>query len=262
MRGLFNDELGPFIRARGGEASRPILTRTVRTTGIAESTLADLLVPHRSALAGLSLAYLPGQEGVDLRLTSRGRDRDDAARAFDAGEAVLREAAGAHAYGVDDEDLAAVVLGQCREAGLQIAVGESCTGGMLGQRLTAVPGSSDVFVGGAITYDNRIKISALGVDASIIAQHGAVSKQVAIAMARGACERFGTAIGIGITGVAGPAGGTVQKPVGLVHVAVQVDGQLSVRGGQLIGDRAEVRFRATQLALDLVRRSLELRHQG
>lgn len=256
MRGIFRDELGPRIRARGGNSSFPILTRTVRTTGIAESSLADRLVPHQAALLGLSLAYLPGQEGVDLRLTSRGQAAEAAERGFERGVAVLREAAGEHAYGMDATDLADVVLTLSRTAGYTMAVAESCTGGMLGARLTAIPGASDVFLGGVIAYDNAVKIAALGVDVPLIERHGAVSEEVAIAMAKGACDRFGAAIGIGITGVAGPGGGSVEKPVGLVYVAAQVDGAMSIRGGQLIGDREEVRFRATQVALDLVRRSL------
>ncbi len=258
MRGLFNDELGPRIRALVPGAVFPILTRTVRTTGIAESTLADLLVTHTSALKGLSLAYLPGQEGVDLRLTSRGRSADESDRVLAEGAVVLCAVASDHAYGTDDDDLAAVALNGCRAAGYHIAVGESCTGGMLGQRLTAVPGSSDVFLGGVIAYDNAVKITALGVAASLIELHGAVSAEVAVAMARGACERFGAEVGVGITGVAGPGGGSAEKPVGLVHIAVQVAGEVTTRGGQLIGDRAEVRFRATQLALDLIRRALSV----
>jgi nicotinamide-nucleotide amidase len=150
--------------------------------------------------------------------------------------------------------MAAIVLDQCRAAGATLAVAESCTGGLLGARLTAVPGSSDVFLGGVIAYHNNVKRDALGVSSEMLQSVGAVSDDVARAMASAVRSRLGATIGIGITGIAGPGGGTAEKPVGLVYIAVDMDGEVNSIGTRFVGDRDEIRFRATQAALDIVRR--------
>ena len=139
---------------------------------------------------------------------------------------------------------------------LTLAVAESCTGGLLGARLTAIPGSSDVVLGGVIAYANRIKTSLLGVDEGVLVEHGAVSEPVVRAMAAGARERTGARVGMAITGVAGPGGGSEEKPVGTVWIATDIDGAVETRRLRLIGDRAEVRQRAAQATLEMVRRRL------
>jgi len=163
---------------------------------------------------------------------------------------------GSAVYGEGSTDLAASILDLCRERSLTIAVGESCTGGLLGARLTAIGGSSDVVVGGVIAYRNDVKVAQLGVDPGTLAAHGAVSEPVALQMARGARERLGADVGIGITGVAGPGGGSPEKPVGTVWVALDLGGDNRAQKLVLIGDRAEIRYRATQAALDMLRRAL------
>jgi nicotinamide-nucleotide amidase len=260
MRGLLADELLPKIRERlardGAQSLTVIKSRTLRTTGVAESALADQLGTLAAGFDGLSLAFLPGVEGVDLRLTSRGLTGQAADEALERGIVKLRAAAGRYVFGEDAADLAAVVLDASRRKGVRIAVAESCTGGLLGARLTAVPGSSDVFLGGVIAYDNKVKRSMLGVSDSDLEEHGAVSEQVAAQMARSVREKLGAEIGIGITGVAGPGGGTAAKPVGMVWVAT--DGiRTEARCLRLFGTREEVRERAAQAALDMVRRALE-----
>ena len=254
MRGMLADELGPLLapRAKGG---RVVRSRTLRTTGIAESALADLLGESASGFPGVSLAYLPGHAGTDLRLTSEG-PADEVEERLDACVKALRSCAARWIYGEGEADMAAVVLERAREARHRLAVAESCTGGLLGGRLTAVPGSSDVFVGGVIAYDNSVKREQLGVADSDLREHGAVSEPVVRRMAAGARERFATDIGIAITGVAGPGGGTPEKPVGTVWVAVDVNGTVSASRLSLIGDRAEIRERAAQAALDLARRAM------
>jgi nicotinamide-nucleotide amidase len=256
MRGMFADALLPMLTERLGGDRRVVRSRTLRTTGVAESHLAEALGPLPNGLDGLSLAYLPGQEGVDLRVTARDLFPDDADKALAAAIGALRARVGRHAYGEDREDLAAVVLDVCKRRHLHIAVAESCTGGLLGARLTAIPGSSAVVEGGVIAYSNVVKADLLNVPPEMIKQHGAVSEPVAVAMAAGARARMGTEIGIGITGVAGPDGGTPEKPVGLVWLGVDLAGTVQARGQRLVGDRAELRFRATQAALDMVRRML------
>jgi len=159
-------------------------------------------------------------------------------------------------YAEESTDLASVVLDLCREKGIRVAVAESCTGGLLGARITAIPGSSDVFLGGVLAYDNSVKIEMLGVERDAIETNGAVSEPVAVAMARGVRARLSADVGISITGIAGPDGGTEEKPVGTVWIAL--DGKASaVLGVRLFGDRAEVRARSAQAALDLLRRQLQ-----
>jgi nicotinamide-nucleotide amidase len=255
MRGMLADELLPRLATRlGNEAGLVVRSRTVRTTGVAESRLAELLGPLASGVDGLALAYLPGQEGVDLRLTSRGRTAAEADAALSAAIADLSRRVSRYAYGEDGADLAAIVLTACESRGLHIAVAESCTGGLLGARLTAVPGSSSVVVGGVIAYSNAVKQALLGVRQETLDTHGAVSEPVATQMATGARNRLAAEIGIAITGVAGPGGGTPEKPVGLVWIAVDVAGELRTHGSRFVGDRAEIRFRSTQAALEMVRR--------
>ncbi len=257
MRGMLADTLVPMLSARVA-GDRVVRSRTLRTTGVAESLLADRVAPVAGALGrDVSLAYLPNVDGVDLRVTVRGLPAADADRLLETAAAQLRAVVGDDAYGEGNADLAAVVLDACRTRGLSIAVGESCTGGLLGERLTNIPGSSDVFVGGVIAYANEIKTSLLGVPAAMIREHGAVSEPVVRAMAAGARNRTGAEVGIGITGVAGPDGGTPEKPVGTVWVGVDFAGEVRSVLLHSWGDRQEVRQRAAQAALNLVRRVLE-----
>lgn len=259
MKGMLADELLPMIakltESLGGSPT-VIKSRTLRTTGIAESALADQLGELARGFDGLSIAFLPSVESVDLRLTSRGLTADAADAALAAGVMKLREAAGRYVYGEDGADLAEVVLDACRRRGVTISVAESCTGGLLGARLTAIAGSSDVFVGGVLSYDNSVKREWLDVSDSDLETHGAVSEEVATTMARSVREGMKTDIGIAITGVAGPGGGTAAKPVGMVWLALDGIGA-QARCLRLFGTRDEVRQRAVQAALDMVRRSLE-----
>lgn len=259
MKGMLADDLLPRIVERlsnSGGTPTVIRSRTLRTTGIAESALADLLGELAKGIDGLGLAFLPSIESVDLRLTSRGLTADAADSALADGVLKLRAAAGRYVYGEDGADLAEVVLNLSRRKDVRISVAESCTGGLLGARLTAIPGSSDVFVGGIMAYDNAVKREWLDVSDSDLEKHGAVSEEVAAKMAQSVREKMKTEIGIGITGVAGPGGGTAATPVGMVWVAT--DGiETQARCLRLFGTRDEVRVRAVQAALDMVRRSLE-----
>ncbi|MEX2182310.1 MAG: competence/damage-inducible protein A [Gemmatimonadaceae bacterium] len=264
FRGMCADELLPrltrLLRAAGsaaGAAPRTVVrSRTLRTTGVAESALADALGELAKDALGVGVAYLPGWDGVDLRLTVWDAPEAEAAARIAAAEAALRAKVGRWIYGEDDADLAALVLTALRERGMRLAVAESCTGGMLGMRLTAIPGSSDVVEGGTIAYANAVKVRELGVSEATIAAHGAVSEEVAREMARGARARFGVDVGMSITGVAGPGGGTPEKPVGTFCVAVDLRGDVESRRTNSVGDRHEVRQRSTQAALGLLWRLL------
>ena len=260
MRGMLAEEVLPAIKSRSKGAESVVLSGTLRTTGIAESAIAELLGQNflgepGTELGSLPLAYLPGVAGVDLRVTAKGLPRARAEKLVKEAILKLRSRVSAYAYGEDDADLAAVVLERLRSLGLKLAVAESCTGGMLGERITSIPGSSDVFLGGIIAYHNDVKVKALGVRAEDIERHGAVSEPVALQMASGVRERTGADVGVSVTGIAGPGGGTPDKPVGLVWISVDVT-DAKARRFHVFGDRAEIRQRAAQAALEMVRRAL------
>jgi nicotinamide-nucleotide amidase len=250
LRNLMTHEVTPRLAQRSD--SGVIRSRTVRATGIAESTLAERMGEIEAAIAPLTLAYLPGLEGVDLRVTAWSLPPEEADRRLADAVRELRARAGGAVYGEDDADLAALVLDRAQAAGVRLAVAESCTGGLVGARLTEVPGSSDVFAGGIIAYENVAKSSLLGVPAALLEREGAVSEPVAAAMAEGALERLGADLAVSVTGIAGPGGGTDAKPVGTVCFGLAGRGATATSRSILIGSRSEIRRRAAQAALFLL----------
>ena len=205
--------------AQAGLAQGVFASRLLRFWGVGESNLAEQMA---DLLAGTNPTVAPyaGAGEVKLRLTARA-DGPAAADALLAPlEAEIRRRTGTLCYGVDDDSLASVVLAALRRRGESVAVAESCTGGGLGAALAAVPGASDVFVGGVIAYANSVKQELLGVPAALLEQHGAVSDPVALAMAEGARRLTGSTWAIAVTGIAGPGGGSQDKHVGLVHIAI------------------------------------------
>ena len=248
LRALVEHEVMPRLAGRAG--SRVVRSLTVRTTGIPESTLAERLAGHEPLLPPLSLAYLPSSRGVDLRLTAHSLPSAEADRRLEEAAHRLETSLGDAAYGRGDVDLAAVVMDRLRAAGLRLATAESCTGGLLGARVTAVPGASEIFAGGAVCYGDAIKQSLLGVSRQHLQDHGAVSVEVAAAMAEGARQRFGVDAAIAITGIAGPGGGSSEKPVGTVCLAWALAGRDTLTARRVFpGSREEIRDRAAQAAL-------------
>ncbi|HYF40116.1 MAG TPA: competence/damage-inducible protein A [Gemmatimonadales bacterium] len=255
MRKLLEHEVVPRLAARSsGSVIRSLL---LRTTGIPESTLAEKLGHVEREIAPVSLAYLPGLEGVDLRLSAWDVGSDEADRLLRGAADLLHRRAGEHVYAEGDRDLAELVLESARMKQLRLAVAESCTGGLVGVRLTEVPGSSDVFVGGVIAYDNAVKQRALGVPATVLEQSGAVSEAVATAMAEGVGRHFQVPAAVSVTGIAGPGGGSEAKPVGTVWIACRVRGAGPTRRFHFPGTRNEIRARAAQAALHLLLREME-----
>ncbi len=247
MRGLLEHEIIPRLTAAaGGDVIRSL---TLRTAGIAESNLAAALGDAESAIAPVTLAYLPDVIGVDLRLTSWNAPSAVADQQLQGAAALIRSRAGKHVYGEGDADLAAVVLDRLRRRGYRLAVAESCTGGLLGGRLTGVRGSSEVFVGGTIAYANQAKVDQLGVSAADLEVHGAVSESIALQMAAGAARNFAAEIAVGVTGVAGPDGGSAEKPVGTVWLGFQSPDRRWAERVVFPGNRPEIRARAVQFAL-------------
>ena len=260
MRGMMTDEILPAIKQRTKGSESVVLSGTLRTTGIAESAIAQMLGTNflgepGTELGSLPLAYLPGVAGVDLRVTAKGLPHAQAEKLVRQAILKLRGTVGAYTYGEDDADLAAVVLEKCRSLGLKLAVAESCTGGMLGERITSIPGSSDVFLGGVVAYHNDVKRAELGVRAEDIERYGAVSEQVALQMASGIREKMDADVGVSVTGIAGPGGGTPDKPVGLIWISVH-GSEAKARRFHVGGDRTEIRQRAAQAALEMVRRGI------
>lgn len=236
-----------------------VAVRTLRVAGVSladvEDRLAEWLGPN-AAGTDVDASTLPADGEVWVRLRARGPTPTAAGEAVAAAEAKVRPALGEDCYGADDESLERVVGRLLLDRGLTVALAESCTGGLVGHRLTAVPGSSAYFERGAMVYSNRAKEEMLGVPADVLRAHGAVSAPCAEAMARGIRVASGAACGLAITGIAGPDGGTPTKPVGTVFVGLAVRGDVTSRRFRFSGDRASVKWQSSQMALDMLRRRL------
>lgn len=223
---------------------------TIRTTGIMESALYDLLSDLVEE-SDVDVSFLPGFMGVDVRLTHPDHDAvmGLASKVYDR--------ASSYVYAEGWETMEEAVARLLRERGLTIAVAESCTGGLLSDRLTNVPGSSDYFLGGTISYSNESKMDMLGVQKQTLVRHGAVSEETASQMASGVRRVFQANIGVSITGIAGPAGGTLQKPVGLTFIGLDFSGEIEVRRLIFTEDRRFNKELAAQAALNMVRLALD-----
>ena len=243
--------------ARSLAGARRVVTRILRTAGASlddiEERLSEWLGHHDG---DVSVATVPADGEVWVRLRARGTSAEDALAALERVEPRVAAALGDDCYGRDADTLEQVVGRLLGARGMTLSVAESCTGGLLGHRLTNVSGSSAYFERGVIVYSNRAKQELLGVPEEILRAHGAVSGPCAEAMARGICERSGSACGLAVTGIAGPDGGTPQKPVGTVFFGVAVAGQVTSRRFRFAGDRVAVKWQSAQTALDLLRRSL------
>ena len=248
--------LSDWVRLHGGRGAP--LTRTLRTASVSLAEVEDRLARWLGAaeVQDVRVSTVPADGEVWVRLTGRGATADEAARALDRVEPEILAALGPDCYGRDDDTLERVVGRLLLSRRLTLAVAESCTGGLLGHRLTSVSGASGYFERGVVVYSNRAKEEMLGVPASVLAEHDAVSAPCAEAMARGICERAGSACGLAITGIAGPDGGTPTKPVGTVFVGVAVAGDVAAHRFHFAGDRDAVKGQSAQAALDLLRRRL------
>jgi nicotinamide-nucleotide amidase len=250
--------LTDFARARAGRVAA-LAMRTLRTAGVSlaelEERLAAWLAPGESGSdATVSAASVDGE--VSVRLRARGVSTEAAAQTLAALEDRIVEALGEDCYGRDGETLEQAVGRRLVARGFTLALAESCTGGLVGHRLTNIPGSSAFFERGMVVYSNRAKEEMLGVPAEVLRVHGAVSRPCAEAMVRGACERSGAACGLAITGIAGPDGGTPTKPVGTVFIGVAVAGTVEARQFRFSGGRSSVKWQSSQMALDMLRRRL------
>jgi nicotinamide-nucleotide amidase len=234
------------------ERAQPPERRLLRFFGASESAVAKALADAGGDGDGVeaTICARDFEIHVDLIVEPGAETRADEL------EELLTEPLARQLFARDGRPVAQLVLDECRARGLTLATAESCTGGMVAERLTSVPGSSDVFLGAVVAYANEIKEAELGVPAEVLAKHGAVSAEAAAAMAAGARDRLGADVAVSVTGIAGPDGGTAEKPVGLVYL--HVEGPEGGRGVDFLfpGDRGSIRRRATATALHLVRRFL------
>ena len=254
MQPLFASAVAPLLRERTGAV--PLHTLVLRIAALSESDVDAKLAPVYRGFEGVATTILsqPGQ--IELHLHARGASEPEALLHLDRAASALEAALPGRIYSRDGRDLPEVVGELLARRGARLAVAESCTGGLLAARLTDAAGASRFLERGFVTYSNRSKTELLGVPRDAIEAHGAVSEPVARAMAEGARRGAGVEVGVGITGVAGPDGGTPDKPVGLVYIALSGDAGETVRRRVFPGGRERVRFQATQTALEMLRRGL------
>lgn len=258
MHVMWAETAVPYLKSHGW-SSATIYSRTLKFWGIGESALAEQ-VTHLFDLKNPTVAPYASQGTVKLRISAKAASEAEAVALINPISEEIIKIAGPYHYGQDDDTLASVVGASLQRRQETVAVAESCTGGGLGQMLTAVAGSSSYFLGGVISYANAVKTELLGVQAATLDTEGAVSASVACQMAAGVRERLNTDWGIGITGIAGPGGGTAEKPVGLVYVGIaHASGRLTsqaYRFGQLRG-RDWIRHLSCCSALDQLRREMD-----
>ncbi len=255
MKGLFTTQVQPLVLGRSD--LRVIEHRTLRTAGIGESTLQEKIGDLDDVLPeAVRLAFLPGTAGVRLRLTAFGETRDDVHQALEETERALRERIAQYIYSSSDESLEEVVGRMLLDRDLTIAVAESCTGGHVVHQITNVSGSSAYLIGGVVAYSNQVKTQMLGVDEHVLASNGAVSRQVAEQMAAGVRRRLQADIGVSTTGIAGPTGGSPDKPVGTVWIGYSDKQGTESKLLRLAHERLLNKELTTTLLLEYVRRNL------
>jgi nicotinamide-nucleotide amidase len=255
MKTIMTEIVIPKLRQRFSPPA--IHHRVIRTAGLGESMLAEKIADWENNLPpNIRLAYLPGLGEVRLRLTAIGESLPDMEKETAMLTEKLKERVGQYIYGYGEDPLEVVIGNLLRQKKITLAVAESCTGGYLSHLITSVPGSSDYFLGGVIPYSNELKIAQLGVSPASLAEHGAVSEPVVLEMARLVRKQFHADIGVATSGIAGPGGGTAEKPVGTVWIAYADKDQTVARKLQLSKDRM-VNIKASTVAvLNLLRLTL------
>jgi nicotinamide-nucleotide amidase len=257
MRVLFDALVLPALVESAGGGER-LAQRTLRLFGISEARLQQVIsqLPDFQQ-GGVTAGFYPNFPETHLTLTMRGRDRQTLEETLDRLTSSLAREVGDVLLGSDLVSLEGLVGRYLKKSGLTLAVAESCTGGLIGHRLTDVPGASDYFLGGVVSYSNESKCDLLRVPAAILAQKGAVSPETARDMARGVRTLFHADIGLAVTGIAGPSGGSLEKPVGTVYIGLATDQGEDVWHYQFHGNRAEIKTLTAETALDRLRRELK-----
>jgi nicotinamide-nucleotide amidase len=254
MRPMFETYVLPKLSAKAGDVR--VARRILRVAGMGESAVDERIAPVYMQYKNPHTTILFNRSEIEIHLTAQGKTEQDAELLLDGLAGQIEERLGDAIFAFRGETMEEIVGLRLAVAGFTLACAESCTGGLISERLTNVSGSSVYFMEGVVAYSNDAKIRSLGVDAELIAGHGAVSAEVAEAMADGVRRRADTDFGISVTGIAGPGGGSDAKPVGLVYIALADDAHVEHRKLMLPGDRDLIRWRASQAALDLLRRRL------
>ena len=259
MKRMCEDTIFPWIVGKAGKSV--IQSRVLKVCGMGESTVANELQEIVESLTNPTIAFLARPNEVSVRITAKASDSDEASRMIAVVADQIREKLGENVFGEDDQTMEEVVGSLLSDHHSTLAIAESCTGGLISDRITDVPGSSGYFQGTVVSYSNQLKNRLLNVSEEDLRQHGAVSSSVAVQMAQGVRNLVETDYGLGITGVAGPTGATPQKPVGLVYIALASENGAYSKEFRFIGGRTIVKRRASQMALDMLRREL-LRETG
>jgi len=255
MKPIFDASVAPALKQRVGDML--ILRRTLSIFGLTESRVDELAAPIYTKYRNPSTTILFKDGQIELHLTAQSRNDSEASKLLDELAGRLDEVLDEYIFSRRDETLEEVVGELLKLGGYTLATAESCTGGLLAGRITDVPGSSEYFLEGVVSYSNEAKNDLLGVPKKWIKEHGAVSEQVAGAMAAGIRKRAGSTFGVGVTGIAGPGGGSQEKPVGLVYIALADDTQTTLRKFIFPGDRQFIRTLSVNAALDMVRRRIK-----
>jgi nicotinamide-nucleotide amidase len=252
MKPIFDALVAPILKQRSGDML--IVRRTLSIFGLGESAVDELAAPIYTKYQNPSTTILFKDGQIELHLTAQARNESETVKLLDELAGRLDEVLGEYIFSRNNETLEEVVGQWLKMRGYTLATAESCTGGLLAGRITETPGSSEYFLEGVVSYSNEAKIDLLGVPKELIETHGAVSEQVVRAMAEGIRKRAGSTFGIAVTGVAGPGGGSPEKPVGLVYIALADDSQTTTRKFIFPGDRQFIRTLSVNAALDMVRR--------
>jgi nicotinamide-nucleotide amidase len=255
LSALIDQHVAPLARARLATRGA-VVTRTLKTTGVSIAAVEERLADWLGREGDVAVSVVPSEGDAWVRLRARGATPADAAHTVSATESEVLAALGADCYGRDADTLEQIVGHRLRERGLTLAVAESCTGGLLGHRLTNLAASSTYFERGVVVYSDEATMDLLGVPEPILRAHGAVSAPTAEAMACGICERSRTPCGLSITGVLGPEGAGAGTPAGTVFIGLAFSGDILARRFRFAGDRATVKWQSTQMALDMLRRKL------
>lgn len=254
MKPMFENHVRARLEKIAGDVR--FATRLMRVTGMGESAVDEKISPIYTQFDNPQTTILFNSREIEIHLRAHGRTEGDAEALLDHLSLKIEQALGNSVFSFRGETMEEVVGRRLAMTEFTLAVAESCTGGLIAQRLTSVPGSSKYFIEGLVTYSNESKTRLLGVDKKLIKEFGAVSQQVARDMARGVRHKAKTDFGLAVTGIAGPDGGTEEKPIGLVYIALADDAHTEHRKLTLPGDRELIRWRASQAALDVLRRRL------
>ena len=253
MQPMFLHWVEPYLRQKNGTGPAVIVSRVLKIWGVGEPAVEEKIIDLVNAQDNPTIAFLAPLGEVHVRLTAKADSTEHAYRLIRPVEEEIRRRLGKSIFGIDEETMESVVSRMLLDRGLSVSLAESCTGGMIAKMLTDAPGSSGYLKYGVVSYSNEAKEMLLGVDAATLAKHGAVSEETAREMAAGVRQIDGTDLALSVTGIAGPGGGSAEKPVGLVYIGFAADDIVAVRKLFFAGDRATVRRQTAYTALNIIR---------